>query len=134
MSWWERDIGWPGTCKMDSRKRLETTSLAAFVLARNTSRDGTLISVLVQIAAEAIGCDIIAENYGKFTPQTLQELVRGIDAAPAAGTAAASITFEKITFHDWFLNKIEELQRTTPGNEATDHGWHPKPGGRGRRS
>ena len=93
--------------------------LAAFVLARNISRDGTLISVLVQIAAEAIGCDIIAQNYGKFTPQTLQDLVRGIDAAPAAGTVAASITFEKITIHDWFLNKIEELQRTTPGNEAT---------------
>lgn len=43
--------------------------LAAFVLARNISRDGTLISVLVQIAAEAIGCDIIAQNYGKFTPK-----------------------------------------------------------------
>jgi hypothetical protein len=91
--------------------------LAAFVLARNISRDGTLISVLVQIAAESIGADIIAENFGKFTPQTLEELVRGIDAAPTEGTAAASIAFERIAFHGWFLNKIEELQRANPGNE-----------------
>ena len=93
--------------------------LAAFVLARNISRDGTLISVLVQIAAETICTDIIAENYAKFTPKTLEGLVHGMDAAPAAGTAAASITFEKLTFHDWFLNKIEELRLATPGNEAT---------------
>src|SRR5437016_12030350 len=46
--------------------------LAAFTLARNIGRDGTLISVLVQIAAENIGCNIIAENFGKFTPETLQ--------------------------------------------------------------
>lgn len=91
--------------------------LAAFTLARNVSRDGTLISVLVQIAAESIACDIIAENYGKFTPQTLQELVQGIDAAPARGTAAGSIGFEKIAFHDWLVSKVVDLQQAYPGNE-----------------
>src|SRR5581483_4949571 len=92
--------------------------LAAFTLARNASRDGTLISVLVQVAAESIGCSIISENYGKFSPQTLQEVVQGIDAAPPRETAAASIAFEKITFHDWLLQKILELQQANPGNDT----------------
>jgi hypothetical protein len=92
--------------------------LAAFTLARNASRDGTLISVLVQVAAESIGCNIIAENYGKFSSQTFQDLIQGIDALPARGTASASVAFEKITFHDWLLRKIVELQKTNPGDEA----------------
>ena len=92
--------------------------LAAFALARNIARDGTLISVLVQAAAEAIGCDIIAESYGKFSTQTLQEIVQGIDALPARATVAASIGFEKITFHDWLVGKILELQKVYPGEDA----------------
>lgn len=92
--------------------------LAAFTLARNASRDGTLISVLVQLAAESIGCNSIAENFGKFSPRTLQQLVQGIDAAPARGTAAASIALEKVTFHDWLLRKTQELQKANPGDDA----------------
>jgi hypothetical protein len=92
--------------------------LAAFTLARNISREGTLISVLVQVAAESIACDIIAQNYGKFSSETLSEIVQGIDAAPARGTVAASITFEKIAFHDWLTRKILELQKAHPGDEA----------------
>src|SRR5947207_11861492 len=37
--------------------------LAAFALARNSSRDGTLIAALVQIAMENILCAAVAENY-----------------------------------------------------------------------
>ena len=92
--------------------------VAAFTLARNIGRDGTLISVLVQIAAENIGCNIIAENFGKFDPETLQQLVQGIDAAPARVTVAASVGFEKITFHDWLVRKILTLQKNNPGDDA----------------
>ena len=92
--------------------------LAAFTLARNLSRDGTLISVLVQIAAESIGTDIIAENYGRFSTQTFQEVVQGIDAAPVRGTVAASIAFEKRSFHDWLVKKVLDLQKANPGDES----------------
>ena len=92
--------------------------LSSFALARNISRDGTLISVLVQIAAECIGCNIIAENYGKFSAQILQQIVQGIDAAPPRGTVAASIAFEKSTYHEWFINKIVELQQASPGDDT----------------
>src|ERR1039458_3766284 len=46
--------------------------LAAFVLARNASRDGTLIGALVQIAIEALESATVAENFGRFSPETLK--------------------------------------------------------------
>ena len=57
--------------------------LAAFVLARNVSRDGTLIGALVQYANEAIIYATVAGNFGQFSPETLKQLVDGFDAAPA---------------------------------------------------
>jgi hypothetical protein len=96
-----------------------TDLLAAFTLARDISRDGTLISVLVQIASESIACSIVAENYGKWDPQNFQALVLGLEGAPARGTVAASIAFEKVTYHDWLLNKLLGLQKAHPGDEAT---------------
>lgn len=92
--------------------------LAAFALARNISRDGTLISLLVQFGAEAIGTEIVQENFGKFLPQTLQQIIEGIDAGPAGGTVAASISVEKTAFHDWLQRKILELQKANPGDDA----------------
>jgi hypothetical protein len=91
--------------------------LAAFVLGRNVSCDGTLVSVLVQIANEAIVCSTVAENFGKFSPEALQQLVEGFDTAPGRRTVAASITSEKSFFHDWAVRKIQELQQQNPGND-----------------
>ena len=92
--------------------------LAAFALARNTSRDGTLISALVQIAIENIICSVIAENFYQFPPETLQELVDGFASAPARGTMAECARMEKIFFYDWLLGKIVELQKENPGDDA----------------
>src|SRR5882724_764830 len=91
--------------------------LAAFVMGRNTSRDGSLISVLVQIAMENIVCSAAAENYHRFSPETLKELADGMDAAPARGTMAAAMAFEKSSCRDWLLNKILDMQKEK-GDEA----------------
>jgi hypothetical protein len=91
--------------------------LATLALARNVSRDGTLISVLVQIAMEAITCDIVAENFGKFSPEVLKELADGFDAAPPRTTVAVSVLMEKVFFHDWLVNKILDLQKSSPGDD-----------------
>lgn len=48
--------------------------LAAFVLGRNVSRDGTLIGTLVQHACEAIIFATVAGNFGQFSPETLDHL------------------------------------------------------------
>jgi hypothetical protein len=92
--------------------------LAAFVLGRNASRDGTLIGALVQYACEAIVYGTMAENFGQLSPETLQQLVEGFDAAPVRGTMATAIMTEKIYHVDWMVNKIRRLQQENPGNDT----------------
>ncbi|HEY5911425.1 MAG TPA: hypothetical protein VJA21_12565 [Verrucomicrobiae bacterium] len=92
--------------------------LAAFSLARNISSDGTVISMLVQLATEAIEYNTLAENFGKFPPEVLKQLLDGIDAAPAGGTVAGAISKEKTVFLDWTLGKIQELRKQNPGDDA----------------
>lgn len=92
--------------------------LATFALARNTARDGTLISALVQIASEAIDYAVIADNFGSFTPETLKQLIAGLDALPPEGRVSSAMVAEKAYFHDWLVNRIHEVQRENPGNET----------------
>lgn len=92
--------------------------LAALALGRNASRDGLLISALVQFASETMICSTIAENFHQFTPESLKQLADGFAVAPARGTVAGCISGEKTSFLDWFENKILELQKDNPGNDA----------------
>ena len=92
--------------------------LAAFVLGRNVSRDGTLIGALVQDANETIVCYTVAANFGQFSPETLKQLVDGFDAAPTLGTVAAAMATEKLVGPDWLVNKIRKLQQENPGNDT----------------
>ncbi len=92
--------------------------LAAFVLGRNAASDGLLISALVQFAIEAMDYDTLANHFGEFSPETLKQLVDGFDAAPARHTMAPCITTETSAFYDWQVNKIRELQKAYPGDDA----------------
>jgi hypothetical protein len=92
--------------------------LAAFVLGRNVSRDGTLIGALVQDANAAIVYSTVTGNFGQFSPETLKQLVDGFDAAPAQGTVAAAMATEKLVGPDWLTDKIRELQQENPGNDT----------------
>jgi hypothetical protein len=92
--------------------------LAALTLGRNASRDGTLIGALVQIAIENIVCWNVAENFGQFSPATLQPLAAGFDAAPPRGTVATAMGGESIIFHDWLCNLIQETQQAHPHDET----------------
>jgi hypothetical protein len=92
--------------------------LAAFVLGRNASRDGTVIGALVQNAVEALVYATVAANFNQFSPETLKQLADGFDAAPARGTMAMAIMTEKSNHVDWVANKIRKLQQQNPGNDA----------------
>jgi hypothetical protein len=92
--------------------------LATVALGRNASRDGTLIATLVQIAIEAIIYNQVAANFGQFSPETLQQLVDGINAAPARGTVAGCLPSEKAVCRDWMVRKIQEIQKANPGDDA----------------
>jgi hypothetical protein len=98
----------------DAREEL----VAAFVLGRNVARDGTLISTLVQIAMESIDCRTVAELFGHFSTENLQQLLDGFEAAPARRTVAECVPTEKAFFLDWILRRIEALQQANPGDEA----------------
>jgi hypothetical protein len=91
--------------------------IACMALGRNSSRDGTLIGALVQIAIENIVCSTVAENYFQLSPETLKELSEGIAAAPPRGNMAECIKMEKAFFLDWFIAKIEQLQKENPGDD-----------------
>ena len=80
---WDLQIGWQTGARDDL--------LAAYALARNGSRDNSLIAVLVQFAAETIVYSTVSANFGRFSPETLKQLVDGFDAAPARGTVANAI-------------------------------------------
>lgn len=91
--------------------------LAAFVMGRNCASDGLLISSLVQFSIEAIHYGTVAEHFGEFSPQTLQQLVDGFDAAPPRHTVAACMPSEK-GLGDWFLRKVRELQEAHPHDDG----------------
>jgi hypothetical protein len=106
---WELQNGHPDAARDDL--------LGAFALAHNLGHDGTLISVLVQIAIENIVCSTVAENWYQFPPETLKQLADGFDAAPARGTIGAAIPTEK-NFGDWLVAGIRKIRDQNPGNEA----------------
>jgi hypothetical protein len=92
--------------------------LAAFALGRNVSKDGLLISALVEDRGREYPCVIVAENFYQFTPETLKQIADGIDAAPARGSIAQCIAVEKSSFHDWLLRKVEGFQKENPNDDA----------------
>jgi hypothetical protein len=92
--------------------------LASLTLGRNAARDDTLIGALVQGAIQGIVCWNVAENFGQFSPRTLQQLATGFDAAPAWGTVATAMAGEKILFHDWMISVIQDAQKANPNDET----------------
>lgn len=87
--------------------------LAVFVLGRQVSRDGILISALVQFAIENITVSTVAENWFRFRPETLQQVLDGIAAAPARGSIAQCIPTERTAFKDWLARKVADFQSTS---------------------
>ncbi len=92
--------------------------VAAFVLGRNVSKDGVVISALVQIAIENILANAVAENIFEFTPQMLDQIISGFDASPSRGTIRDCMQVERAISGDWFATKIRGFQAETPGNET----------------
>ena len=92
--------------------------LAAFVMGRNISTDGSILSALVQIAMENIVCSTVAENYYQLAPETLKQLADGMEAAPARGTMATAMKLEKATTQGYLLNRILASRNVYSTNDA----------------
>ncbi len=91
--------------------------LAALALARNISRDGTLISTLVQFASESILCTTLAESFGQFSPQDLQLIGQGFTALPPH-TLSECIPAELSMTKNWVLRQLQQLQQNNAGDDA----------------
>jgi len=92
--------------------------VAGLTVGRHSAPEGFLIGVLVQIADEAIVDAAVAENFSRFSPETLQQLEAGFEAAPPRTTMAAGVAQEQIIHTGWLRNKLESIQREHPGNDA----------------
>ena len=102
----------------DNRAEACADLSAAFIFGRNLSRDGMLIGLLGQIAIEAIICQVVADNFGRFSPDDLSGLMATLDRSPAHGTLAAAIAVEKGFYGPWVTRQIRELQKQHAGEES----------------
>lgn len=91
--------------------------VAAFVLGRHVANDGLMISALVQCMIEGLNYSTVANYFGEFSPETLQQLVEGFDAAPPRHTMAETIRSEKL-LGDWLFKKVLELRKMYPNDDA----------------
>lgn len=91
--------------------------LAAFVLGRHVSTDGTLISAMIQIAIENMVAEFAALNFHYFSPESLKRLSDGIEASPPRGTIARSTQVEAEALYGWFARKIREIRAQHAGDE-----------------
>ena len=91
--------------------------IATAVMGRNVSRDGTIISVLVQVAIENIVMSFLAENFYQFAPETLQQLAAGFNSAPPRRHIYECMAVEKYAFCDWLIAKISDFDTESGGNQ-----------------
>jgi hypothetical protein len=92
--------------------------LAAYALSHNVSHDRTLIAALVQFAMENVITSVIAENYHRFSPETLKQIVEGMENAPKRGTVLECVPTERYPFVGWYRRQIERIQAEKKGNSA----------------
>jgi hypothetical protein len=91
--------------------------LATLAMAHNISKDGTLISVMVQVAMEGLVASFIAENFYQFTPETLEELASRLNAGPPHGSVQQSMAVEKSSFYEWLIQRITQIEAEAGGNQ-----------------
>jgi hypothetical protein len=92
--------------------------LAAVALGRHGASDSSLISTLVQIAVERIACQTVAENFSRFSPETLQQIADGLTNPPARSTIADCMPLETAGFPNWIIARLKQLQAEHPGDDA----------------
>jgi hypothetical protein len=92
--------------------------LAAVALGRNGAADGSLISTLVQIAVEHIACQTVAENFSRFSPETLEQIADGLTNGPARHTIASCMTVEIAGFPEWLVRMFHGLKKQYPDDDA----------------
>jgi hypothetical protein len=61
---------------------------------------------------------VVADNFGRFSPEHLGGLMAMMDRSPARGTLAAAIAVEKGFYGPWVTRRIRELQKEHAGQDS----------------
>jgi hypothetical protein len=86
-------------------------ALATATLARHVSADGTIISLLVGYAIEAIVTETLAAHLPELDKATLKDLAARWEKLPVGGTlGAAMLTGEEKGGIDWFIRVVSETK------------------------
>ncbi len=97
--------------RFDEGKTAEAVddAIDALTLGRHSSRDGTLIAVLVGIAIDAGVTDTLAADLPKLDKAALKKLAARLEALPPDYTAADAIRIgEERAGLDWFIRQVKE--------------------------
>ena len=87
--------------------------LATETMAHQVSRDGTLISCLVQFAMENILINGIAENWFRLDDKSLATLERGLSNSIPWGMVSQCTQSERTAGKDWMIRKLRLIEQST---------------------
>lgn len=96
---------------------IEGDLVATFVLGRNLSRDGTIISALVQVAMERMMVGSLVQQWPELPTDMIRNVLQGFDEAPPRGTMARAMQTERVAFYGWLVRKIRDAQARHPGDD-----------------
>ncbi len=103
------DVRTPYFLRKGQSGQVTTDMLAVLKLGRDTARDGTLISVLVQGAIDNICVKRIADNFAQFDDASVQRLAEGIKELPAHLSVKNAMPVERDGFLTWYKTKIQSF-------------------------
>ena len=84
--------------------------VAALTLARHTSRDGSLITVLVGYNIEQRGGQVLARYLPKLRPEAIKNLRSRIAALPRFDSPATALLTCELETVDWFIRQVEQAK------------------------
>jgi hypothetical protein len=86
--------------------------VAALVLARQVSLDGSLIGLLTDYGIEARVGDALAAGLPKVDAKTLEALKKVLAALPSGSRPALAMVDAELNYVDWLANKVKAIGDT----------------------
>lgn len=84
--------------------------VAALTLGRHTSRDGSLITILVGYNIEQLGGQVLARYLPKLSPDAAKDLRSRLAALPRFGTPATALLTCELETVDWVIRQVEQAK------------------------
>lgn len=82
----------------------------ALTLGRHTSRDGSLITVLVGYSIEQRGGQVVARYLPKLSPEAIKDLRSRMAALPRFGSPATALLTCELETVDWLIRQVEQAK------------------------